>query len=108
MHEYALYHWFELPAVALLRAACCPHPSAPVAPRISGACSSPSETIWGLALTAASKDADLDPSLGQYRRMVTCVLGSGEAGLFGLTDAMTGSEEATFRALVQRSRARPR
>lgn len=107
MREYALYRWFELPAAATLRAACCPNATPSPAPKLSGACSSPTETVWTLALAAATKGADLEVPVRQYRRMAACMLGSGEAGVVGQTDAMTGGEETAFRALVERGRARP-
>ena len=103
MREWSRYRWYELPVYATVRARCCPGAPPVEPPAISTTCAAPRETLNAVAAAAAS-GTDLEPALRQYRRLVSCLMESGDFPAFGQEGPIGGGEEASYRAVVARGK----
>lgn len=104
MRDWARFRWFELPVYATLRARCCPSAPPIEVPRSSPACPPPGVAIGALGAAAADPAADLDGPMRQYKRVISCLVETGEFPAFGQSGPLGGGEESTFRAFVERGR----
>jgi serine/threonine protein kinase len=104
MREWSRYRWYELPVLTTVRARCCPGAPPVEIPSVSAACSARRSSVQAVASAAAGEAGDIDPSLREYRRFVSCVMESGDFPAFGQDGPIGAGEEAAFRALVARGK----
>jgi hypothetical protein len=105
MRDWALLGWYELPAVALVRARCCPSaqpldiPALPACP--------PMAEVLGELVGAAGKtheltDKSLQAALTAYTNEVYCLVRYGHARRFGRTEGPEGGQDTTFLRFLRR------
>jgi hypothetical protein len=105
MREWALLGWYELPAVALLRARCCPS-APPLALPDARGCSPVADVLGAIASAAAAAEGPADKALQKavdgYTSETYCAVRSGIAHRFGRRDKPEGGEDTTFARFLAR------
>jgi hypothetical protein len=103
MREWALLGWYELAAVSLLRARCCPS-ARPFEWPEARACKPMAEALAPLdrAALAAPDPSDkaLKDAVDAYTHEVYCIARSGVAHRFGRRDKPEGGEDTAFSRFV--------
>lgn len=100
--ELAGLGWYELAAVATMRARCCPAPVALEWP-FSLACPMDRAMTDLEKAIAGGDEAAIDAAVEAYRAQAVCLYKFGQGKNFG-RDAMPGSERTTFEAFLARAR----
>lgn len=107
MREWAIMGWYGMPAVAIMRAACCPGAAEAQLPVVVPTCEIEA-AVRGLATAATSTtgdDAQASAALEAYTKAAKCVARAGTFTSFGMKGGIQEGELVTFEKTLKRARA---
>jgi hypothetical protein len=94
--------WYELPATAIIRKACCPNSSPVILPELPGWCEQLQSVVRRLADDSA-KSVDLGPGARSFDRAVGCLFAGHVKHGYGYTSAPTPASRAVFQGFLSRA-----
>jgi hypothetical protein len=94
--------WYELPATAIIRKACCPNSSPVILPELPGWCEQLQSVVRRLADDSA-KSVDLGPGARSFDRAVGCLFAGRVKHGYGYPSAPSPASRAVFQQFLSRA-----
>ena len=94
--------WYELPATAIIRKACCPNSSPVILPELPGWCEQLQSVVRRLADDSA-KSVDLGPGARSFDRAVGCLFAGHVKNGYGYSTAPSPASRAVFQQFLSRA-----
>lgn len=94
--------WYELPATAIIRKACCPNSTPVILPELPGWCEQLQSVVRRLADDSA-KSVDLGPGARSFDRAVGCLFAGHVKHGYGYGSAPSPASRAVFQGFLSRA-----
>ena len=107
MREWAIIGWYGMPAVAAMRAVCCPGAAEMHITYNVPKCEveAAMKRLLAASINPKSEDTEITDALKDYSKTVGCTADSGAAGAFGQKGGIVEGELVTFQKTLARVRA---
>ena len=102
MGEWALLHWYEMAAFAVIRARCCADPKPLDLPPPIGTCEPLDRSLDALGAAAAGR-GDVEAALARVRAAVQCTVTSGVAVDYNFNGRPPAGAESALRKTIARA-----